>query len=127
MRGNVFAIENMSSGALISLQVVLTNEITTRIINADTKYIAPALGDGLSHRMHYQITLGRDLNDKELFYANIDKSFYCREIMVPFRVRPFLTFISIFDYFFPYILILYLQITKSGIGSHENRKDLSNT
>lgn len=67
-------------------QIVVTNELTTRVINEDETYITPALGDSFSHRTNVQIALGKDLDNNELFYASIDKSFYTKEIIVPFKV-----------------------------------------
>lgn len=64
---------------------MLTNELTTRIEN-DEAYVVPALGDSHLHRVNYHITVGRDLNDSELFVAEIKKTFCNPEKLVPFRV-----------------------------------------
>lgn len=68
-------------------QVIITNEITTRFRGADETYLVPALGDSHIARVNYLITVNRDSKDTELFVANIDKSFYNVEKLVPFRVR----------------------------------------
>lgn len=64
---------------------MLTNELTTRIEN-DEIYLVPALGNSHTHRVNYQVTLGCDLNDRELFVAKIEKTFFNSEKLVTFRV-----------------------------------------
>lgn len=66
---------------------MLTNELTTRIENDET-YIVPSLGDSHAHRVNYQITVGRDLDDhdKQLFVAKIGKCFFNPEQLIAFRV-----------------------------------------
>lgn len=66
---------------------MITNELTTRFTADNEPEMMPALGDSHTHRINFQITLGRDVNDSNLFAANIDKSFCCAEKSVTFWVN----------------------------------------
>lgn len=66
---------------------MITNELTTRITADGDMCIVPALGESHSHRANYQITFGRDEDDRRLFVANIDKCFTKSEQKVAFQVR----------------------------------------
>lgn len=72
------------------IQIVITNELTTRIYRNGDSILVPALGDSHSHRVNYQIIVGRDNCDDEMFVAKIKKSFWMAEKMIPFRVGAFL-------------------------------------
>lgn len=66
--------------------MVITNELTTRVTTEGDTEIVPALGESHSHRVNYQVTFGRDQNNRKLFVANIDKCFMKGEAKVPFAV-----------------------------------------
>lgn len=65
--------------------MVITNELTTRVVSEET-CIVPALGDSHSHRVNFQVTFGRDEDDRQLFVANIDKCYVKPEQKVAFTV-----------------------------------------
>ena len=46
------------------LQVVVTNELTTCILDNETKEIIPSLGESFAHVMHNRIFLGRQESSK---------------------------------------------------------------
>ncbi|XP_055318102.1 DNA repair protein RAD51 homolog 3-like [Sitodiplosis mosellana] len=66
--------------------VVITNELTTRVIPDGPSCIVPALGESHSHRVNVQLTFGRDEDDRRLFVANIDKCFTKCEQKVAFQI-----------------------------------------
>lgn len=70
----------------IPLQILITNEITTRVSEENKTELIPALGDSHPHRTNFQISLAQDLDDVQVFHARIDKHFFQKEIAVPFRV-----------------------------------------
>lgn len=72
--------------AYVPLQVLITNEITSRISDDNKTEFIPALGDTHPHRTNYQISLARDLNDPQLIYARIDKHLYGETAQVALRV-----------------------------------------
>lgn len=68
---------------------MITNELTTRIHHTGESILVPALGDSHSHRVNYQIIVGRGINDNEMFFAKFKKSFWNAEKMISFRVSNF--------------------------------------
>lgn len=71
---------------IFQTQVLITNEITSRISDDNKTELVPALGDTHPHRTNYQISLARDLNDPQLFYARIDKHLSEGTAQIPLRV-----------------------------------------
>lgn len=65
---------------------MITNELTTRISPRGDSVLVPALGDSHSHRVNYQVIVGRNACDNESFVAKVKKSFWNAEKMISFRV-----------------------------------------
>lgn len=93
----VFFFYANSNEKLFSLQILITNELTTRIIDDNNTELIPALGESHPHRTNFQISLARDCNDLQMFHASIDKHFFMENVQVSFRVisNKFLLFPSI--------------------------------
>lgn len=83
---HIFALLLTYRNRVFEFQIVITNELTTRFTADNEPQLMPALGDSHIHRMNCQITLGRDVNDRQMFAANIDKCFYGAEKTVTFLV-----------------------------------------
>lgn len=70
----------------MEFQVVITNELTTRITSDGKTLIVPSLGESHSHRVNFQLTIARDINNPQLIVANVDKCYVKEEEKVPFQV-----------------------------------------
>lgn len=70
----------------MEFQVVITNELTTRIAPDGKTFIVPSLGESHSHRVNHQITIARDIDHPGLIVANVDKCFVKEEEKVAFQV-----------------------------------------
>lgn len=66
--------------------MVLTSELTTKLVDSDDACLVPSLGDSYVHRIGQLVTLGRDFVGSNVFCANIDKSFHSPEVVVKFRI-----------------------------------------
>lgn len=68
--------------------VVLTNELTTRMVDSNNtaSYLVPSMGDSYCHRVGQLVTLAQYDGRSDIFYANIDKALYTPEIVVKFRI-----------------------------------------
>lgn len=73
-------------GDKFNCAIVITNELTTRIVGGNNTYFVPSMGDSHSHRVTQQITLGREDIRSNIFCANIDKSLHSPEVVVKFRI-----------------------------------------
>lgn len=94
------------------LQIVITNELTTRIYPNGESALVPALGDSHSHRVNYQIITARHESDNNIFVAKIKKSFWNAEKLVPFRVSDFDSNTTWLQFNFISII---QQVSKDGI------------
>lgn len=66
------------------IAVVITNELTTRIINDDA-IICPALGDSLAHKVGQRIILSKQKDEQNV--AFLAKCYYASKIGIPFRIK----------------------------------------
>lgn len=71
---------------LFIFQVVITNEMTTRVDADGNTEIVPSLGESHSHRVNFQIRVSKDVDDPRRFCANIDKSFVKCEAAASFEI-----------------------------------------
>lgn len=68
------------------VQVVITNEITTKILNRNQTCFVASLGDSTRHRMQCRVFLRRAENKDNQYYAHIEQSIYKPESTVSFKV-----------------------------------------
>lgn len=73
-------------GLLAHEQVVITNEVTTRIVNSRQNYISATLGDSARHMTHNRIIFGRHESEYGRFFVHIEKSAHKAESTTPFMV-----------------------------------------
>lgn len=67
---------------------MITNELTTRIVDLNESYLVPALGDSHSHRVTQQISLSvQDANEPNRYVASVVKSLYNPVTSAEFKVK----------------------------------------
>lgn len=76
--------KNFTLDSFILLQVVITNELTTRVTGNDWN-ICPALGDSHEHKINQRIILSK-CNEKNYYVALMEKSNIVPQVAIPFVV-----------------------------------------